>query len=92
MRDDQLRLRIAVDERGELARDRRQAAAAVDQDRDAALRGQSEDRRQALVVQEEALRAGVQLDPASAEIEAADGLLDWMLTEVETDERDQGAA
>jgi len=90
--DDQLRLGIAVDKRGELTGDRRQTAAAVDQDRNATLRGQSEDRREALVVQEEALRSGVELDPASAEIEAAGGLLDRLLGQVEADERDQLAA
>src|SRR5207253_10010118 len=57
-----------------------------------ALRGQREDWRQALVVQQEPLCARVQLDPARAEIEAADCLLDRMLAEIETHERDQRAA
>src|SRR5512133_3736116 len=64
----------------------------MDQDRDTTFRGQSEDRRQALVVQEEALRSGVELDPAGAEIEAAGGLLDRLLGQVEADEGDQLAA
>ena len=54
--DDQLRVRIAVDEAREVVRDRRQSAPAVDQDRDAALGGDREDRRQPLVVEHEALR------------------------------------
>ena len=92
MGDDQLRLGIAVDERGELTGDRRQTAAAMDQDRDVTFRGQSEDRREALVVQEEALRSGVELDPTRAEIEAAGCLLDRLLGQVEADEGDQLAA
>ena len=56
VRDDQLRLRIAVDEASEVVGDRRQSAAAVDQDRHAALGGDREDRSQPLVVEHEALR------------------------------------
>ena len=92
MGDDQLRFRVAVDERSELARDRRETAAAVDQDRHPPLGRELEHRRQALVVQEEPLRARVQLDPSRAAIEAAHCFLDRMLREVEPDERDQTAA
>ena len=77
--------------RCEVVRDRRQAAAAVDQDRDAALRGKREDRREPLVVQQEALRARVELDPACAEVETAGRLFDRALGEVEARERDEAA-
>ena len=71
--------------------DRRQAAAAVDQDRHAALGGQLEDGREPLVVQQELLRPRVQLDPARAGVEAARRLVDRALREVEPDERDEAA-
>ena len=76
VRDDQRRLRVLVVQAREVVRDRRQPAAAVDEDRHAALRRDREHRREALVVQLELLRARVQLDPARAEVEAALGLLD----------------
>ena len=91
MGDDQLRARIVVDEAREVIRDGRQPAAAVDQDRDAPLRGEREHGRQPLVVQHEALGARMELDPARAEVEAALGLLDRALRQVEADERDQPA-
>ena len=68
--DDQLGV-VALDELGQAVGDRRQAAAAVDQDRDAAVGGELEDRREPLVVQVELLRPRVQLDPARAGVEAA---------------------
>ena len=89
MGDDQLRLRVEIDEPRELAGDRRQPSPAVDQDRHPPLRGEREDRAEALVLEEEALRARVQLDPAGAGIEAPLRLLDRVLAEVEPDERDQ---
>ena len=91
--DDQLRVRVGARRAGaRLVGDRRQPAAAVDQDRDASLGGEREHRRQPLVVQQEALRPRVQLDPARAEIEAARRLLDRLLAQVEAHERDQPAA
>ena len=72
-------------------RDRRQPAPAVDEDRDAPLRRDREDRREPLVVQLELLRARMQLDSACAEVEAALGLLDRAVGQVEPDERDQPA-
>ena len=89
VRDDQLRVGVLVDEPREVVGDRRQPAAAVDQDRHAPLGGEREDGCQPLVVQQEALRARVELDPARAEVEAALGLLDRALGQVEADERDQ---
>ena len=89
--DDQLRLGVGLDEPREVVGDRREAAAAVDQDRDAALGGELEDRREPLVVQEEALRARMELDPAGAEVEAAGRLLDRLLAQVEADEGDEAA-
>ena len=82
-------LGVGLDEAREVVGDRRQPAAAVDQDRNAALGGELEDRRQPLVVQEEALRARMELDPAGAEIEAAHRLLDRLLAQVEPDEGDE---
>ena len=73
------------------SRDRRQAAAAVDEDRHAALGRQREDGREPLVVEEELLRARMELDPARAEVEAASRLLDRPLVEREPDERDEPA-
>ena len=86
--DDQRRP-VAVDEPRERVRDRRQAAAAVDQDRHLPIGRQLEDRREPLVVEQEALRARVQLDAAGAEVEAARRLLDRPLGEVEPHERHQ---
>ncbi len=88
VRDDQLRLRICVDEPLEVVGDRRQASTAVDEDRDAPFRGELEHRREARVVQEELLRARVELDAAGAEVEAARRLLDRSLVERKPDERD----
>ena len=92
VRDDQLRVRVRVDEPVQAVRDRRQAAPAVDQDRHAPLGGDREDRREPLVVEQELLRARVQLDAAGAAVEAALGLLDRRLREVEPDERDEAPA
>ena len=89
--DDQLRVRVAVDEAREVGGDRRQAAAAVDQDRHPPLGRDREDGREPLVVQQEPLRARVELDPPRAEVEAALGLLDRALGQVEADERDEAA-
>ena len=50
-----------------------------------------EHRREPLVVEQELLRAGVQLDPAGAAVEAAHRLLDRALGQVEPDERDEPA-
>ena len=86
--DDQLRV-VALDEVGQLVGDRRQAAAAVDQDRDLAVGRELEHRREPLVVQMELLGARVQLDSARAGIEAARRLSDRILVQVEADERDE---
>ena len=82
---------VALDERGEPVRDRGQAAAAVDQDRDAALGREREHGPEPLVGRVEALGARVQLDPARAGVEAARRLLDRRLVQVEADEGDQPA-
>ena len=74
--DDQLRVGVALDEVAEVVCDRREAAAAVDQDRDAALGGEREDGSEPVVVQKERLRTRMELDPARAAVEAALGLLD----------------
>ena len=91
VRDDQRRLGVALHQRREPGRDRRQAAAAVDQDRHAPLGGEREHRAQPLVGRAEALGPRVELDPARAGVEAADGLLERRLVQVEADERDQAA-
>ena len=62
----------------------------MDEDRHVAARRDREDRRQPLVVQLEALRARVELDPAGAEVEAPSGLLgEPLLRQVEPDEGDE---
>ena len=86
--DDQADIGVAVDECRQVIADRREAAAAVDQDRDVALDGEREDVVEAPVTDRELLGARMELDPAGAEIEAADRLLDRPLLEVEPDERD----
>ena len=86
--DDQLRV-VTVDERGQLDRDRRKAAAAVDEDRHAAVGGEPEDGREPLVVQVELLGARVEFDAARARIEAARGLADRILVQVEPHERNE---
>ena len=75
VRDDQPHARVAVDERGEVVADRRQPAAAVDQDRDVPLDRDGEDVVEPRVAEREPLGARMQLDPARAEVEAADRLL-----------------
>ena len=87
--DDQLRLRISVGEAPEVVRDRRQAATAVDEDRNLPLGRQREHGCQSLVVEQEALGARVELDAARAEVEAPLRLRDRILPQVEPDERDQ---
>jgi hypothetical protein len=72
--------------------DRRQAASAVDENRDAPLGRERKDRSQPLVVEEKALGSGVQLDSARATVEAARRLLDGPLGEIEADERNQDSA
>ena len=89
VRDDQLRLGIAVDDPAEVIRDRRQSAAAVDQHRHAALGRELEDRGQPFVVEEELLRARMQLDASRAEVEAALRFADRVLGQVEPNERNQ---
>ena len=79
---------VALDERCEVVADRRQPAAAVDQDRHLALDREREDGVEPLVADGELLGAGMELDPARAEVEAAPGLLDRALCEVEAHERD----
>ena len=90
VRDDQLAVRVPLDEPGEVVRDRRQATAAVDQDRDVPRLGQREHGCEQLVGEHELLRPRVELDPARAEVDAAFGLADRVRPgEVEADERDE---
>jgi hypothetical protein len=91
MGDDQLRL-VRVHQACERVGDRRQAATAVDQDRHPAVGCELEDRREPLVVEQELLRARMQLDPAGAAVEAARRLLDRALRQVEADEGHELAA
>ena len=83
---------FALDEPREPGGDRRQPAAAVDQDRHAPLLGEREHGREPLVGRVEPLRARMELDPARAGVEAALRLLDRRLVQVEPHERDQPAA
>ena len=89
--DDQPDALVALDEGGEMVGDRRQPAAAVDQDRHVALDGDREDRLQAGVADRELLRARMELDPARAEVEATGRLLRRAAVEIEPDERDEQA-
>ena len=89
VRDDQLRVGVALVEPGEVVGDRRQPAPAVDQDRHPVLGRDREHGSEALVVEQEALGPRVQLDAARAAVEAAPRLLDRPLGEVEPHERDQ---
>ena len=91
VRDDQLRVRVRVDETVQAVGDRRQAAPAVDEDRHAPLRGDREHGREPVVVEQELLRPRVQLDAARAEVEAPLRLSDRILGEVEADEGDHPA-
>ena len=92
MRDDERRLRVGVVKPAEMRGDRRQAATAVDQDRHAPLGGEREHRLEALVVEQKALRPGMELDPACPEVECARRLLDRLLGEVEAHEGDDEPA
>ena len=83
MRDDQLRVGIAVDAPREIVCDRRQASSPVDENRHLALGRELEHRRQPLVVQQELLRARMQLDSARAAVEAPSRLADRIFGEVE---------
>ena len=74
--DDQPDTGIALDEGCEVVADRRQSAAAVNQDRHVALDREREDGVEPLVADGELLGAGMELDPARAEVEAPLGLLD----------------
>ena len=89
MGDDQPRLRVAVDHAREIIGDRRQPAATVDQHRHVSVGRELEDRREALVVQQKLLRAGVQLDALRAQVEAALRLADRVLGQVEANKGDQ---
>ena len=86
--DDQADAGVALDEGCEVVADRRQPAAAVNQDRHLALDREREDGVEPLVADRELLGAGMELDPARAEVEAAPRLLDRALREVEAHERD----
>ena len=91
VRDDQPDALEAAHERLEVARDRRQAASSVDQDRNRALEGELEDRPEPLVVEGECLRPWVELDPARAEVERAPGLVERPLRQVEAHEGEEPA-
>ena len=75
----------------EMLGDRRQPAAAVDEDRHRALEREREDRLEPLVVERERLRARVELDPARAEVERAPRLLERARRQVEADERERAS-
>ena len=76
MRDDQLGSGVLVDEPREIVGDRRQPTAAVDQDRHPPFAGQLEHGCEPLVVEQETLRARMELDPSRPTVEATDRLLD----------------
>ena len=89
MGEDELGLGVVLDEVPQVLGDRRQAAAGVDQDRHAPLGGEPEHRVEPALAEVELLRAGVQLDPARAPVEAALRLGDRLRGEVEPAERDE---
>ena len=86
--DDQPNIGVAVDERREVIADRGEATTAVDQDRDVALDRERKDGIEPLVADGKLLRARMKLDPAGAQVETADRLLDRPFLEVEPHERD----
>ena len=92
VRDDQLRLRIGLDELLEVLGDRRKPSPAVNEDWHASLGCEREDGSQAVVVEVEPLRAGMELDPSRPAIEAPRRLLDRLLGEIESREGDENAA
>src|SRR3972149_4044700 len=69
----------------------RAARAAIPPAGEAPRGGEGEDRLEPLVVQEEALRAGVELDAARTAVEAAAPLVDGVLGQVESREGDEQA-
>ena len=90
--DDQLDALVPADERLQVLGDRRQPAAAVDQDRHGALDREREDRPERSSSRANACDRGCELDPACAEVEDARRLLERPLGEVEPHERDETAA
>ena len=60
----------------------------MDQDRNLPFGRELEDGREPLVVQQELLRSGMELDPPPTAVEDACGLSDRVFGEVESDERD----
>ena len=89
MRDDQLRGRVRVEQTREVVGDWRQPAPAVDENRHAAFGGDREHRCEAVVVEQEFLRAGMELDAARTAVETTLRLLDRRLGQVEPDVGDQ---
>ncbi len=92
MRDDERRFWVEVVQPPKVFGNRRQAAPAVDEDRHAALGGECEDGLEPLVVEQEALRPGVELDPARAVVERAGRFFDRLLGEIEAHEGHEEAA
>ena len=86
---DQLRVRMALDQVAQVVGDRGQAAAGVDQDGHAPLGRDAEHRVQGALAEVEGLGARMQLDAAGAGVERALGLLDRPLGQVEPAERDE---
>ena len=70
MRDDQLHAGAALDEGVQVCGDRRQPAAAVDEDRHVVLDRELEHRHQPLVSERELLRPRMQLDAARPGVKA----------------------
>src|SRR6185295_18074916 len=72
--------------------DRREPAAAMDENRHPPLGGEGEDGGEPRVVEPKGLSPWVELDPARARIQRAGRFLDRLLREVEPGERDEYAA
>ena len=91
VRQDELGLRVVLDEVLEVLRDRRQAAPGMDQDRHAPLGGEPEHRIEPALAEIEFLCPRVQLDPLRPVVEAAGGLGDRIGGQVEPAEGDERA-
>src|SRR5450830_19466 len=91
MSDYQLGKRVALDKMRQMVCYVRQASAAMDEHRHSSLRRQRHDRLESRVVDVKPLRAGMELDPACPQVEAALRLLERRFVEIEAHEGDQPA-
>ena len=89
MREDQLRVRVARGERKGIVSKGGNAAPGVNQDRDAALAGERDERLDRRMVEREALGTRMELDPARPGREAAARLGERVVVRVDATEREK---